>query len=432
MTEGEGLAELAQWLAANGIEQVETIVSDMAGRARGKLVPAGQIGEAGVKLPEALFGQTAAGDYFLPQDNVADRDMRCRPIAETARIQPWATEPTASVLLDCSYADGSTVSVAPRAVLQHVIDLYAAQGWRPVVAPEVEFYLLADKSVDDLAIDPYGTEQVHDHGALFEQLNEYCGRQDIALGAMSQELGRGQFEVNFEHGDALRLADDVFHFKRTLRRTALEFGFKATFLAKLSSAMPGSSLHIHQSVVDTDGKNVFSSADGSPSPRFGHFVGGLQTWTRDVFLLLAPYANSYRRFMSAWSSPVNLEWGVDNRTTGFRVPESPPEARRVENRLAGSDVNPYLAIAGTLACGYLGMMREVEARPEVDGSAYKAPYSLHRHFYEALDAFRGSDAMRDSLGDAFVTAYAAMKEQEYRDYQQRIPEWELAELMENV
>ncbi len=426
------MAELAEWLVANGIEQVETIVSDMAGRARGKLVPVAQVGKGIVKLPEALFGQTTAGDYFLPQENVEDRDMHCRPLAGTARVQPWAKEPTASVLMDCAYADGVPVNVAPRAVLQHVVDLYAAEGWRPIVAPEVEFYLLDDSAAAAAPIEPYGTGQVHDHGALFERLNEYCTGQGIALGAMSQELGPGQFEVNFQHGDALRLADDVFHFKRTLRRTANEFGLKATFLAKLSPEKPGSSLHIHQSVVDTDGKNVFSDADGSASPRFGHFIGGLQRWTPDVFLLFAPYANSYRRFMSSWSSPVNLEWGVDNRTTGFRVPDSKPEARRVENRLAGSDVNPYLAIAGTLACGYLGMMRAIEARPEVGGSAYEVPYALHRHLYEALDAFRHSDAMRDTLGDEFVTAYASMKEQEYRNYQQRIPEWELAELMQAV
>ena len=425
------MPDLVEWLEENGIEQVETIVSDMAGRARGKLVPAAQVGKGVVKLPVALFGQTTAGDFYLPQDNVEDRDMLCRPVADTARVQPWAAEPTASVLMDCACADGSPVGAAPRAVLQRVVGLYEEQGWRPVVAPEVEFYLVGG-SVGEAPVDPYGTDQVHDHSALFEQLNDYCQRQGIALGAMSQELGPGQFEVNFEHGDPLRLADDVFHFKRTLRRTASAFDRQATFLAKLSPEHPGSSLHIHQSIVDAAGNNVFSNSDGSASERFGHYIGGLQAFMHQAFLLFAPYANSYRRFMSSWSSPVNLEWGADNRTTGYRVPDSPPEARRVENRLAGSDVNPYLAIAGTLACGYLGMLRKTEPRPAIEGSAHDIPYALHRHFYEALDSFRESAAMRDSLGDDFVTAYAAMKEQEYRDYQQRIPEWELAELMQTV
>ncbi|MEJ2323057.1 MAG: glutamine synthetase, partial [Gammaproteobacteria bacterium] len=202
------MADLVEWLANNGIEQVETIVPDMAGRARGKLVPATLVGKGIIKLPEALFGQTAGGDYYLPDENVEDRDMHCRPAAGTARIQPWASEPTASVLLDCFDADGSTITIAPRAVLQRVVDLYADRGWRPVVAPEVEFYLLGDEPVGDAAVDPYGTDQVHDHAALFERLNDHCQRQGISLGAMSQELGPGQFEINFQHGDAVRLADD--------------------------------------------------------------------------------------------------------------------------------------------------------------------------------------------------------------------------------
>jgi len=191
-------------------------------------------------------------------------------------------------------------------------------------------------------------------------------------------------------------------------------------------------MHIHQSVYDSRNENIFSDKDGVPSELFESYLGGLQKHMTSVLLLLAPYANSYRRFLSYYSSPVNLEWGVDNRTVGLRVPRSEASARRVENRLAGSDVNPYLAIAGTLACGYLGMTHGLSPRSEVTGSAYELPFALHRHLYEALDAFRDSSELRNILGDDFVTQYCAVKELEYRDFQRHISEWERDELMFSV
>ncbi len=432
----------AEWLDEHGIEHIETIVADFAGLPRGKLQPLAEFGKPHYKLPIAVFGQTVNGTYYMRADNAEDRDMLVRPDMSTLRTVPWAAEPTASVIMDCFETDGTGIDVAPRAVLKRVIELFAAEGWHPVVAPEVEFYLEndgegADKpaqtpaDLDDV-VDPYGIDRVHDLGDFFRELNEHCGRQDIATGAISQELGPGQFEVNFEHGAPLELADDVFHFKRTLKRVAKAHGMRATFLSKLDAEKPGSSMHVHQSVYDTDGSNVFSNADGTASDLFSSYLGGLQAHLPAALLLLAPYPNSYRRFLSYWSSPVNLEWDVDNRTVGLRVPDSDGQARRIENRLAGSDVNPYLAIAATLACGYLGIKDKTPCRPAVKGSAYDLPFALHRHLYEALDGLRQSEPLRRVLGDEFITLYTAVKERECREFQERIPPWEREELTVSI
>jgi glutamine synthetase len=207
----------------------------------------------------------------------------------------------------------------------------------------------------------------------------------------------------------------------------------ATFLAKPMAEEAGSALHIHQSIVDVEnGSNIFSTKTGKPSKLFSSYIGGLQKYMPDALLIFAPYVNSYRRFLNSWSSPINLAWAVDNRTVGLRVPESGPEARRVENRLAGSDVNPYLAIAATLACGYLGMEEGSKADEPIEGSAYDIPFSLHPHIYASIAAMKSSDAMRKTLGDEFVTLYCALKECEYREFQSLITPWEREVLLLNV
>jgi glutamine synthetase len=260
----------------------------------------------------------------------------------------------------------------------------------------------------------------------------YCEAQGIQVDTLSQEMGPAQLEINFKHGNALDLADQVFLFKRTLREVAILHEMHATFLAKPHAGEAGSSLHIHQSILDKEGKNIFSKQDGSASDLFHAYIGGLQRYMPDAMLIFAPYVNSYRRFVNPLSSPVNLAWATDNRTVGLRVPDSPPEARRVENRLAGSDVNPYLVIAATLACGYLGMAEGLKPTAEAEGSAYGGDFDLHRHIFSAIDAMRNSDAMRSMLGDEFVTLYTALKDAEYREFQKIITPYERETLMFNV
>jgi glutamine synthetase len=438
--------DIQAWLTKNEIQDVEAFVPDMAGAARGKLIPATKFGTGELKLPEGIFAQTITGNYVDNKDNVEDRDMLLRPDPATLRPVPWMTDPTASIFLDCHRRDGSPVETSPRRVLRNVLQLYEEKGWTPVVAPEVEFYLINPHSDANLEVEPpegrlgwtetskqpYSIDTMNDFDPFINDIYAYCEAQDIRIDTLSQEMGPAQFELNFFHGDAVDLADQVFLFKRTVREAAIAHEMHATFLAQPISNEAGSALHIHQSVVDNDGNNIFSNKDGSDTELFMSYIGGLQKYMRDALLIFAPYANSYRRFLNYWASPVNLAWAVDNRTAGLRVPDAGPEARRVENRLAGSDVNPYLVLAATLACGYLGMTEGVSPDKPIEGSAYDLPFSLHRFMYEAIDAFEGSDAMRKTLGEKFVSLYASIKKNECREFQEIVTPWEREVLMFNV
>lgn len=434
------------WFRERGIEDVEAFVPDMAGTARGKVLPAPKFGTGPMKLPEAVFSQTVSGEYISNKNNVEDRDMLLVPDASTLRPVPWAQDPAASVFLDCYRRDGSSVDISPRHVLRKVLAKYAEKGWTPVAAPEVEFYLISPHSDPNVEVEPpegrlgwtdgarhpYSIDQMNDFDPFINTVYKYCEEQGIHVDALSQEAGPAQFEINFLHGNPIDLADQVFLFKRTIREAAIEHEMHATFLAKPMAEDAGSALHIHQSVVDREGNNIFSNPDGTPSKLFYGFLGGLQTYIPGAMLVFAPYVNSYKRFLNPWDSPVNLAWAIDNRTVGLRVPDSGPDARRIENRLAGSDVNPYLALAATLACGYLGMIEGLEPTEATEGSAYGTEFGLHRHILSAIEAFGKSTPMRSMLGDEFVSVYCALKDAEYMEFQEIISPWEREILMFNV
>jgi len=434
------------WLRERRIQDVEAFVPDMAGAARGKVIPAGKFGNASLKLPESIFQQTVSGYYIDNPSNVEDRDMILAPDPTTLRTVPWASEPAASIFLDCYHFDGSQVDVSPRAVLRNVLAKFEAKGWTPVVAPEVEFYLLSPHTDPreeakppegrlgwtEGARQPFSIDTMNNFDPFINLVYAYCEEQDIRIDTLSQESGPAQFEINFLHGDAVDLADQVFLFKRTVREAAIEEEMHATFLSKPMAEEAGSALHVHQSVVDASGNNIFSTPDGEYSDAFMGYIGGLQKYLPHAMLIMAPYVNSYRRFLNPLSSPVNLAWAVDNRTVGLRVPESAPENRRVENRLPGADVNPYLALAATLACGYLGMVEGLKPKPPITGSAYGGDFGLHRHISAAIEAFRSSDAMRSMFGRDFVDLYAQLKDDEYMEFEGIITPWEREILMFNV
>lgn len=437
---------IQKWLKDRAIEDVETLIPDMAGIPRGKLIPADKFGTAELKIPEGIFAQTISGDYVDNDDNVEDRDMLVIPNANTLRTVPWSSDPAASVFLDCQKKDGTPVNTSPRQVLRNVLALYAEKGWTPVVAPEVEFYLISAHSDANAEVEPpegrlgrtetgkqpYSLDAMNDFDPFINDVYAYSEAQDIRIDTLSQEMGPSQFEINFLHGDPVALADQVLLFKRTVKEAAIAHEMHATFLARPMAEEAGSALHIHQSVIDADGNNIFSGDDGKASELFMSYIGGLQKYMKEALLVFAPYPNSFRRFLSYWASPVNLAWAVDNRTVGLRVPDSDPAARRVENRLAGSDVNPYLAIAGTLACGYLGMIEGVKPSDPIEGTAYDLPFSLHRHLFASIESMENSEAMRKTLGDEFVTLYCALKHAEYREFQEIVTPWEREVLMFNV
>ena len=434
------------WFEKHRTEDVEAFVPDMAGAARGKVLPAEKFGSGELKMPEGIFAQTVSGNYVKDRANLEDRDMVLIPDADTLRPVPWASEPAASVFFDCFRRDGSTVDTSPRAVLRKIVALYQERGWQPVVAPEVEFYLIsahsdANSEVQppegrlgrtETAKQPFSVDAMNDFDPFINDVYQYCEEQGIRIDTLSQEMGPAQFEINFLHGDPVDLADQVFLFKRTVREAAIAHEMHATFLANPISGQAGSALHIHQSIVDQDGNNIFSDPGGAATDLFYSYIGGLQSYVPEALLIFAPYPNSYRRLLSYWASPVNLEWAVDNRTVGLRVPDADAQQRRIENRLAGSDVNPYLALAATLACGYLGMIEGLKPRAAIEGSAYELPFALHRGLYAAIEAFESSAAMRKTLGEPFVTLYAALKESEYEEFEEIVTPWEREVLLFNV
>jgi glutamine synthetase len=442
-----------EFLKANRIDEVECLVPDLAGIARGKILPAAKflkgMHEHGLRIPEQIFIQTVTGDYG-ENDGVtspATIDVYLKPDVATMRTVPWYEDPTAQVICDAYYFDGNPVEIAPRRTLTRVLELFDAKGWQPVVAPELEFFLVDVNTDPDYPLEPpvgrsgrretarqsYGVDAVNEFDPLFEEVYDFCEAQGIDIDTLTHESGAAQMEMNFNHGDALELADQTFLFKRTVRETALRHKVYATFMAKPMESEPGSSMHIHQSVLDkATGRNLFADADGENSEMFLSYIAGLQKYLPAVMPLLAPNVNSYRRLMRHSDAPINTHWGLDNRTVGFRVPVSGREARRVENRCAGADCNPYLAIAASLACGYLGMVEELEPTKPVEGSGYRLAHTLPRTLYDALHRFSRSSGLKRVLGEDFVQVVTAVKDAELEAYQRVISSWEREHLLLNV
>lgn len=447
-----GFAELEQWLNERRVTEIECLVPDLTGVARGKILPREKFTEdRGMRLPQVTVAMSVTGQF--PEDgpyydviDPTDRDMQLRPDPSTVRIVPWAIDPTAQVIHDCFDHEGKLIPYAPRSVLRKVCDLYAAEGWNPVVAPELEFYLTARNTDANTPLRPpigrsgraetsrqaYSIDAVNEFDPLFEDIYAYCEQMGLNVDTLIHEVGAGQMEINFFHAHPLGLADEVFFFKRTVREAAMRHDMYATFMAKPIAGEPGSAMHIHQSVVDKAGRNVFSKPDGTPSDAFYHYIGGLQKYTPAAMALLAPYVNSYRRLSRFTAAPINIEWGYDNRTVGIRSPISTPEARRLENRVIGADANPYIAMAVTLACGYLGMKNKIKPKDEMKGDAYLTPFSLPRGQSDALDLLRKETDLHEVLGKEFVTVYSEIKEIEFDEYMKVISPWEREHLLLHV
>jgi len=376
-----------------------------------------------------------------------DGDMMLEPDEATMRIVPWAVDPTGQIIHDCYTREGELHPLATRSLLKRVLKLYEEEGWKPVVAPEVEFYLIQKNTDPDYELAPpigrsgrreagrqsYSIDAVSEFEPIVEEMYDFCEAQELDVDTLIHESGLAQLEVNFVHGDALNLADQVFVFKRTMRETALRHDIYATFMAKPMQREPGSALHIHQSVVDArTGKNIFSKEDGSEHERFRHFIGGLQRYTPGAIACFAPSVNSYRRFAPDIAAPINVHWGYENRTTGIRVPDAGPESRRVENRFPGADANPYVAIAVSLACGYLGMKQKIKPSEPHRGDAFQEHITVARSLEEALRLLEEDSDLHKVLGARFVKAYIAVKNEEFEAFNKVISSWEREYLLLNV
>ncbi len=442
---------IKDWLTEHRISEVECLVPDITGNARGKFIPAHQfLGRGEPRLPESILIQTVTGEYSDDHWDFVeptDADMILRPDPDTLRLVPWAREPTAQIIHDCYTQSGEPHPLATRNVLRQVLALFEARGLRPVVAPEVEFFLVARNTNPDLVLEPpqgrsgrsetsrqsYSMDAVAEFEDFVEDMYDFAEAQRLDVDTLIHENGAAQMEINFLHGDALDLADQVFCFKRTVRETAHRHGIYATFMAKPMQAECGSAMHIHQSIVRAgDGSNIFVTPEGEHSPEFLSYIGGLQRYTPELISFYAPNVNSYRRLAPDISAPINLNWGMDNRTTAFRVPYSTPEATRVENRFPGADVNPYLALAASLASGYLGMQQGLQPSAPHQGTANEAEITVARTLEEGLRRLQETPEMGAIFGELFLRAYAAVKRDEFEEFNQVISSWEREHLLLQV
>ncbi|WP_284263256.1 glutamine synthetase family protein [Roseicyclus amphidinii] len=444
------LPEVARaYLEGRAIDEVECIVADLAGIARGKAMPGGKFArQSHFYLPNSIFFQTITGDWA---DEVADGftepDMILTPDYTTATPAPWTADTTLQVIHDIKDQKGNPVPYAPRNVLKRVVDLYNARGLQPIVAPEMEFYLVAPNTDPAREIEPpmgrsgrraaarqaYSMSAVDEYGKVIDDIYDYAEAMGLEIDGILQEGGAGQIELNLRHGDPVRLADEMFFFKRMIREAALRHDCYATFMAKPIEGEPGSAMHIHHSVIDiATGENIFSTPEGAETPVFLHFIGGMQRNLPAVIPLLAPYVNSYRRYVPDFAAPINLEWGRDNRTTGLRVPVSEPAARRIENRLPGMDCNPYLGIAASLACGLVGLIEETDPSDPYTGDAYQLESGVPRGLGDALGLLSANGTIQQVLGEEFCRVYSAVKELEYNEFLQVISPWEREHLLLNV
>lgn len=431
---------LAEHFTALGVRDIECVFPDVSGHPRGKLMPAAAFARGQeLRIAQAIPMQCVTGEYsYDPIFPDADPDVRLVPDLSTLRPVPWASVPRWMAIHDCLELDGRPCAFAPRQVLQAVLARYAARGLTPVVAPEIEFYLTAPNPDPAQPLRPPsgrgGQTEVGQSAFSLDALTALAPFWDAfhsavdALGIRTDtwihEVGCSQYEVNLLHGDALAVADQAFLFKRAAKEVALQHGLCAVFMAKPIQGEAGSSMHLHQSVVDAEGRNVFTDEQGRDSAALGHYIAGLQAHGADLMLLYAPFVNSFRRYVSGSQAPTTLDWGEDNRTVGLRVPASGPAARRVENRIAGADANPYLAIAASLAAGLDGLERQLTPTPPVQGNGYDAAHGLPRTFLAAHERLLASPDAARLLGADFVRAYGAVKALEHDSYLNHISEWE--------
>ena len=447
------------WIKENSITEVECLVPDLGGIARGKILPSNKFLKGmendSHRLPQSVFIQTISGGYAneeedLPNDvyNPTDIDVILRPDFNTIRNVPWYEDPTAQVICDAVNLNGSTVINSSRSVLKKIIKQFNDLGYQPIVSPEVEFYLVKPNPDSDYPLEvpigqsgreekgkqAFGIDAVNEFDNLFEDVYNYCEQQNIEIDTINHESGSAQMEINFQHGDPLELADQVFLFKRTLRQAAIKHKLYATFMAKPMQNQPGSSLHLHQSLINKkNNKNIFYDKKNTISNLMKNYIGGLQEFTPKLMPIHAPNINSYRRLFATWDAPRNTNWGIGNRSCGFRIPSNEEYSMRIENRISGSDTNPYLVIAANLAAGYLGIKNKIKPSAETKKSVFgQKQSSLPTTMEEAISLFEKDEQINEVFNQKFVRTIAAIRKVENQAYLKVISSWEREFLLLNV
>ena len=440
------------------IAYVEVIFTGMSGFSLGKRLRRHELQavyDYGRFLPGSVQVVDITGqdsyDTGLVWEN-GDADLLARPAPGTLVRAPWLGPDIAQVTCSMHELDGTPSDLDPRYVLKKVIDRFAEDGLVPVAACELEFYLVDAKRAADGSVqlplhektgeraklhNVYGLRELADLGDFLRDLWETADIQGVPLEGAIAEYGIAQLELTLKHkADVLRAADDAVMYKRLAKGVALKHGMEATFMAKPFTDQAGNGLHLHVSVADQTGANIFASTDEEGDPRLKHAIGGMKALLGDSMAIFAPNANSYRRFRANSYAPVAPTWGVNNRTVSLRIPAGPPSTRHIEHRVAGADANPYLALAVLLAGVHYGMKNQIDPGPKVTGDGYaaaaKMDLRLPSNWFAAVDAFAASDILKDYLGERFVCMYAALKRQEQDRFFERVTDLDIDWYLQNV
>ncbi|HEV7368285.1 glutamine synthetase family protein [Arenibaculum sp.] len=416
------------------ISTIDVLLPDNCGVLRGKRLPAASLPKLfteGCSFPGSIYAMDITGatvDTTGLSWDEGDPDRPCFPVPGTLQRTPWLRKPTGQILLSMHDQDGTPFFAAPRALVEQLKGRLAELGLTAVVAVELEFYLLdGDWGEEDKPRPPlsptsgvrqsttqvYGMNELYDFGHVLDEIEEAAHAQGIPTDTAVAEYGPGQCEINLHHvPDPVLAADHAILFKRVVRGVAAKHKLDATFMAKPYPQHAGSGMHVHVSLIDRDGRNVFETdrPEAIGSDLLLHAIGGLAATMPGAMALFAPNANSFRRFQVESYAPTAPTWGVNNRTTALRIPVGPPGSKRIEHRVAGADANPYLAVAAILAGILHGITNRIDPGEPVTGNGYNgAEASLPGNWVSALEAFENCRELRDLFGERFMHVHLETK-----------------------
>lgn len=432
-------------------DEIDLLTSDLNGILRGKRVPAralDRIFAEGIRFPRSALALDIWG-HDVPANGLVwecgDSDGICRPCGPGLVPVVWSDRPRLQMLTTMFNLDGSPFLVDPRQALSRVVEGFRSRGLTPMVATELEFYLMAGDSAGSGPPRPpraprtgheldganaLSMDELDEFDAVLTGIRDACEAQGLPSDATTVENGLGQFEINLDHvADPLLAADHAVLLRRAVRAVARRHGLHATFMAKPYGDMAGSGFHLHCSMIDAQGRNVFDDGTPEGSALLRQAIAGMIALMPQSMLIFAPHLNSYRRFQPGMHAPTGVGWGYENRTMSLRIPASSNPARRFEHRPAGADGNPYLVIAAILAGALHGLENQLEPPSPLTGNAYgegAAVTPLPLSWESAIAAFRSGTVLRRYLGDSFIEAFAACKAQELTKLGQRVTDVEYA------
>jgi glutamine synthetase len=441
------------WLESRtDIKSLRAAVCDLNGVMRCKRIPLEQAEKVlggGLRMPLSVVGVDIWGEDIVKSPLVfatGDADGICESTGRGILPVDWTAEPSGLIPLWLREESGAPFGGDPRRALAALVDRFKALGLTPVMAMELEFYLYDPTNARPIApvspvtgkrLDADGVlsiDELDDFGSFFEEVYAACADQGVPADSAIAENGIGQFEINLMHvDDPLRAADDAVLFKRIVRGLARKHGFAASFMAKPYGERSGSGLHVHFSLLDSKGKNVFDDGSNDGSITMRHAVGGLIESMPETTLLYAPHFNSYRRLRPGTHAPSAAAWGYENRTVAIRIPGGSSKARRIEHRVAGADANPYLVLAGILAGALHGIEGGVTPPDPVTGDAYELKLkSLPPDWASAIDAFAAGSIVERTLPLMLRDMLVACKRQEMATFALQVTDFEYETYLDAV